>query len=212
MWTGPVSSIGYLGNPSVLTELIRIAPERSHTYVHKRMSLYRPGFRSDLISHLDINLVTIWQGSTPYNLINVYFDPVHHSAMHHLFDKHDVIPNVFLMVGDFNAPSSEFDTWLCPSMPPASCLILGFNLSFGIQYTHPFEHSYTHFPQNKRSPSILDLLFTTHPSEFYIAVGDHSKSDHAPLIFSTSMLHWAKASPKQVLPKKSDAETAFFMK
>ena len=68
--------------------------------------------QSDLIDHQDLNLISLWVGSYPLNFLNVYINPETRNSMWYLDDVKDCIPSLYLIAGDFNAPSYHFDTLL----------------------------------------------------------------------------------------------------
>ena len=124
----------------------------------------------DLIDYQDLNLISLWVGSYPLNFLNVYIDPETRNSMRYLDDVKDRIPSLYLIAGDFNAPSYHFDTLLPDVNNPNARQIIDWASNFGLSRNALWIHSYTHFPDNGNRLSVLDLAFSDPDDDITVKV------------------------------------------
>ena len=77
---------------------------RAIAYVTGRLARMRPKLQTDILSHPDINLLTLWGPAGPINLLNVYSDP-DGAAIRVLEQPGLELPKLGYMGGGFNCHS-----------------------------------------------------------------------------------------------------------
>jgi hypothetical protein len=85
------------------------------TYINRRMDIFRPQLRTDIIKHCDVSLVTLYlknpRNGIPhkFSILNVYNNGHTHAALHKLEEVRDNLPIITLCTGDFNIQDREWD-------------------------------------------------------------------------------------------------------
>ena len=78
------------------------------TYVSQRLAPMRPAYRRELIDDRDVMVVSLYVGSDPIYLMNVYSDD-QHRGIELIAGRIESLPQMAIMAGDFNCHSSEWD-------------------------------------------------------------------------------------------------------
>ena len=56
-------------NPRDDADILRCIP-----YVSNRLKKFRPTYRTDIVDHRDVQLITLWTSSNEFHIMNVYSD------------------------------------------------------------------------------------------------------------------------------------------
>lgn len=78
---------------------------RVATFINIHLSSFQFSFHKDIFNHRDISLVSFFNNSVVFFLMNIYFD-FSQSALKHLKDTEANIHNVLIMTGNFNIRDS----------------------------------------------------------------------------------------------------------
>jgi len=101
--------IGMVNHPNWLTfvrsNTSKTGYPRVVAYINIRLSFFCFSLRKDIIDHRDILLISFFNKSDPFWLMNVYSDSSH-SALKYLKDTEVNLHNFLIMTGDFNIRDS----------------------------------------------------------------------------------------------------------
>ncbi|KAJ3509663.1 hypothetical protein NMY22_g16221 [Coprinellus aureogranulatus] len=81
------------------------------TYVSQRLAPLRPAYHRELIDDCDVMVVSLYVGSDPIYLMNVYSDD-QHRGIELIAGRIESLPQMAIMAGDFNCHSSDSATGL----------------------------------------------------------------------------------------------------
>jgi len=166
----------------------------------------------DIFDHRDICLISFFNYSVCYYILNVYSDSSH-LALKYLKDTEVNISNVLLMMGDFNIRDSLWDLSF-PFHSSISDDLIMIADSFDLSLSTPTNPGPTRFSDTTgESNSVIDLMFLCHRS---VELDNHSilpnsclSSDHAPLIIDIPIIEEFIPSSKFVIPPNSEQESNF---
>ena len=131
-------------------------------YVHRRLAAGKPKFRTDVVKHRDIMLLTVNSPSgEQINLLNVYSDPDRGDAIRYLDERFGSFPSLVYMGGDFNCPSTMWDPDRTRADNHHAPILAGVAEDFGLEVVFGPERAHTWFPygNSSRSSSLIDLVF-----------------------------------------------------
>ncbi|EKM73755.1 hypothetical protein AGABI1DRAFT_134147 [Agaricus bisporus var. burnettii JB137-S8] len=175
------------------------AARRVLTYINRRLDVFKPQLRSDIIKHRDASLVTLHfpqpRRGIPheFNILNVYNDGETHAVVHELRRISETLPRISLCAGDFNIQDRTWDEGAVNQIRPSSPYMRLQELftDLEIQYVHPVNRGTpTRIPDDANSrASVIDLvvasaaLINQEGFHYKIKVDDRERwgSDHRPL-------------------------------
>jgi hypothetical protein len=190
------------------------------TYINKRLDIFRPQLRTDIIKHRDISLVTLYinhpRDTTPheFNILNVYNDGHTQAALHELEQVSNIFPKISICTRDFNIQDREWDEGAVSHYAPDSNYMrLKDVLDFlELEYVYPSNGgAATHIPdQPEQRPSVIDLVFASadmrNQQEFRYAIKEDDAerwgSDHRMLKIEVPFL---EGEPEVDIKTKIDA-------
>ena len=128
------------------------------TFINIHISHLYFSLRNDILNHRDISCIFFLNQSSTFFIINVYSDSSQ-SALKYLKDTEVDIPNVIIMIGDFNIRDSIWDlNYLFHSYN--SDLLFDIADSFSLSISNPIENVPTRFSNNNNNANfVLDLVF-----------------------------------------------------
>ena len=85
------------------------ARPRVMTYVNWWLKSLRPAFKTNVVRHCDIMLLSLQTPFGEWNMLNIYSDPEDSSAIRYLADRVADLRDIGCMVGDFNCWSFLWD-------------------------------------------------------------------------------------------------------
>ncbi|XP_006461007.1 hypothetical protein AGABI2DRAFT_117933 [Agaricus bisporus var. bisporus H97] len=120
------------------------AARRVLTYINRRLDVFKPQLRSDILKHCDASLVTLHipqpRRGIPheFNILNVYNDGETHAAVHELRQIAETLPRISLCAGDFNIQDRTWDEGAVNQIRPSSPFMRLQELftDLEIQYVH----------------------------------------------------------------------------
>ncbi|EKM73829.1 hypothetical protein AGABI1DRAFT_134011 [Agaricus bisporus var. burnettii JB137-S8] len=144
------------------------AARRVLTYINKRLDVFKPQLRSDIIKHRDTSIVTLHipqpRRGIPheFNILNVYNDGETHAAVHELRRISETLPRISLCAGDFNIQDRTWDEGAVNQIRPSSPFMRLQELftDLEIQYVHPINRGTpTRIPDDENlRASVIDLV------------------------------------------------------
>jgi hypothetical protein len=178
------------------------------TYINRRMDIFRPQLRTDIIKHRDVSLVTLYlknpRNGIPneFNILNVYNDGHTHAALHKLEEVRDNLPIITLCTGDFNIQDREWDegavSHYAPGPSSPYMRLKDVLDSLELAYVFPSNGGTpTHIPdQPEQRPSVIDLVFAladmSNQQEFRYSIREDESerwgSDHRMLKLEVPLL------------------------
>ncbi|EKM74364.1 hypothetical protein AGABI1DRAFT_48134, partial [Agaricus bisporus var. burnettii JB137-S8] len=182
------------------------AARRVLTYINRRLDVFKPQLRSDIIKHRDASIVTLHfpqpRRGIPheFNILNVYNDGETHAAVHELRRISETLPRISLCAGDFNIQDRTWDEGAANQIRPSSPFMRLQELftDLEIQYVHPVNRGTpTRIPDDENSrASVIDLvaasaaLINQEGFHYKIKVDDRERwgSDHWPLQIEVPIL------------------------
>ena len=181
-------------------------------FINIHLFSLRFSLHSDISNHRDVLLISFFNNSVCYYMLNIYSNSSH-TALKYLKDIEVNIDNVLIMTGDFNIRDSLWN----PSFPHHSSIsddlmIIAdsFNLTL-LTPTNPFP---TRFSDTAGvSNSVIDLMFLRYGSS---ELNQHSicpdcrlSLDHAPFIINISIDDEFINTSKLLIAPNSEQEMAF---
>jgi hypothetical protein len=169
------------------------------TYINRRLDIFRPQLRTDIIKHHDISLVTLYINhpcdTTPheFNILNVYNDGHTHAAVQELEQVSGNFPQISICARDFNIQDREWDKGAVLHYAPGSHYMRLKDVvdTLELEYVYPSNGGEaTHIPdQPDQRPSVIDLIFASvgmrNQQEFRYSIRDNEAerwgSDHRML-------------------------------
>ena len=168
--------------------------------------------RRDLVDHRDIFVLSLFQGNTTYNLMNVYSDD-DNTAILYLRDHVDELPSFHYMGGDFNVHSKVWDSNVTHHRW-AAITLLEIAADLDLEWTQPSNPGPTFISHNEDlRPSVIDLMFHQ--------ISDSARSrtnrdpdrkgptDHIPLTTSVILDSVIEGVTRRSISRGSEAEEAF---
>ena len=178
-------------------------------YVNRAISVVKPKLRSDIVNNRDVMLITVRGHLGPLHLMNVYSDE-NGSAIRYLEEHRDEFPILGYMGGDFNCPSSHWDSSLNREHPMATRL-WDCATALSLERVAPASGGVTHRPYNAAlQGSILDLVFVPAYRNYtaILRIGDKGEPDHFPLLLDVPLkVFWPEG--KMSIPPDSEEEYDF---
>src|ERR1700724_461374 len=158
-------------------------------YVSARLTHMRPKLRTDVLSHPDIILLTLWGPAGPINLVNVYSGS-NGTAIKFLDSPGLELPKLGYMGGDFNCHSPLWDLTRRGNPSTLANCLDSLVLKLGLKVRFGPRRGPTHFPANKRGrPSVINLVFLPlGDTESSVDMGFQGPSDHRPLLTTIPLL------------------------
>ena len=181
-------------------------------YINIRLSSLRFSLRSDVINHRDILLISFFNNSVCYYIMNVYSNSSH-TALKYLKDIKVNIDNILVMTGDFNIRDSLWDSSF-PHHSSISDNLMIIADSFNLTLSMPTNPSPTRFlDMAGEANSVIDLMFLWYGSsklnQHSIHSDSHLSSDHAPLTITILIVDVFVNTSKLSIPSNSKQESAF---
>jgi len=114
--------------------------------------------RHDLIEYWDIFVLSLFQGNSTYNLMNVYSDD-DNTVILYLRDHIDELPLFQYMSSDFNVHSKVWDSNVTHHRW-AAITLLEIAADLNLEWTQPSNPGPTFISHNEDlCPSVIDLMF-----------------------------------------------------
>ena len=128
------------------------------TYINIRVSRLYFSLRKDIFNHRDINLVSFFNCSHLYFLINIYSDDQQY-ALKYLKNTKMNLNNVLIITGDFNIRDNDWNP-LYPHHSTHADSLKEIADSFYLELSTPIDQVLTQYADNSQDMnSVLDLIF-----------------------------------------------------
>ncbi|KAJ3522438.1 hypothetical protein NMY22_g11892 [Coprinellus aureogranulatus] len=182
------------------------------TYVSQRLAPMRPAYRRELIDDRDVMVVSLYVGSDPIYLMNVYSDD-QHRGIELIAGRIESLPQMAIMAGDFNCHSSEWD----PAVQhhrTTPILLVDTAARLGLEYAPPSNPGPTFVSRaDPNVRSVIDLMFLP-PGDVIASAPERAtnlqgESDHVPLTTLLPLDQVTRQHKGRTIKGGSDEEAAF---
>ncbi|KAJ3520391.1 hypothetical protein NMY22_g12781 [Coprinellus aureogranulatus] len=171
-----------------------------------------PAYRRELIDDRDVMVMSLYVGSDPIYLMNVYSDD-QHRGIELIAGRIESLPQMAIMAGDFNCHSSEWD----PAVQhhrTTPILLIDTAARLGLEYAPPSNPGPTFVSRaDPNVRSVIDLMFLP-PGDVIASAPERAtnlqgESDHVPLTTSLPLDQVTRQHKGHTIKGGSDEEAAF---